>query len=164
LVADQGVGDLVGAVGQRTGYEFTGTYWRYRMESPGDSIGDAVALNDHQLLVMERDAGAGPNARFKAIFRVDLKDRDQDGYVDKELLVNLLAVPDPTNVGKLGAFFPFSFETIEDLAVVDDHTIAVMNDNNFPNTGSRSTTVPDPNEFIEVRVDQPLGIDPRLLD
>jgi hypothetical protein len=148
---------------QPLGAQFTGTYWRYRMESPGDSIGDAIALNDHELLVVERDGGAGPNARFKAVFRVDLKDRDHDGYVDKELLVNLLAVPDPTNAGKLGAFFPFSFETIEDLAVLDDHTIAVMNDNNFPNGGSRSTTAPDPNEYIEVRVDQPLDVDPRLL-
>jgi hypothetical protein len=145
------------------GAQFTGAYWRYRLENPGDSIGDAVALNDHELLVVERDGGAGANARFKAVFRVNLRDLDHDGYVDKELLVNLLAVPDPRNVGQLGAFFPFSFETIEDLAVVDDHTIAVMNDNNFPNTGGRSTTVPDPNEFIEVRVDQPLDVDPRLL-
>ena len=145
------------------GAQFTGAYWRYRLESPGDSIGDAIALNDHELLVVERDGGAGPNARFKAVFTVDLKDRDHDGYADKRLLVNLLAVPDPGNVGKLGAFFPFSFETIEDLAVVDDHTIAVMNDNNFPNTGGRSTTAPDPNEYIEVTVDQPLDVDPRVL-
>jgi hypothetical protein len=148
---------------QALGAEFTGSYWRYRLESPGDSIGDAVALNNHELLVVERDGGAGPAARFKAVFKVDLADRDHDGYVDKELLVNLMAVPDPTNVGKLGAFFPFSFETIEDLAVIDDHTIAVMNDNNFPNAGGRSTTVADPNEYIEVRVDQPLDVDPRLL-
>ena len=150
-------------VNQDLGAQFTGTYWRYRLESPGDSIGDAIAINDHELLVVERDAGAGPTARFKAVFTVDLKDKDHDGYADKQLLVNLLAVPDPANVGKLGAFFPFAFETIEDLAVVDDQTIAVMNDNNFPNTGGRSATVPDPNEYIEVTFDQPLGVDPRLL-
>jgi hypothetical protein len=150
-------------VNQDLGAQFTGTYWRYRLESPGDSIGDAIAIDDHEFLVVERDAGAGPNARFKAVFTVDLKDRDHDGYADKQLLVNLLAVPDPANVGKLGAFFPFSFETIEDLAVVDDHTIAVMNDNNFPNTGGRSAVLPDPNEYIEVALDQPLGVDPRLL-
>jgi hypothetical protein len=150
-------------VNQSLGAQFTGTYWRYRLESPGDSIGDAIALNDHELLVVERDAGAGPNARFKAVFSVDLKDRDHDGYADKRLLVNLLAVPDPANVGKLGAFFPFSFETIEDVEVVDDHTIALMNDNNFPNTGGRSAVLPDPNEYIEVTLDQPLDLDPRLL-
>jgi hypothetical protein len=150
-------------VNQPLGAQFTGTYWRYRLESPGDSIGEAIALNDHQLLVVERDGGAGPNARFKAIFKVDLKDRDHDGYVDKELLVNLLAVPDPAGVGHLGAFFPFAFETIEDLAVVDDHTVAAMNDNNFPNTGGRSATLPDPNEYVEVTLDAPLDVDTRLL-
>lgn len=142
---------------------FTGKLWRYRMESPGNSIGDEIVLNSHELLVVERDTAAGPNARFKAVFKVDLKDRDKDGYVDKDLLVNLLAVPDPNNVGGFGAYFPFPFETIEDLAVIDDHTIAVMNDNNFPNAGGRSTTAPDPDEYIEVRVDQPLQVDQRLL-
>jgi hypothetical protein len=142
---------------------FTGKFWRYRLEAPGNSIGDLIALNTHEFLVVERDTAAGANARFKAIFKIDLKDRDHDGYVDKDLLVNLLAIPDPKNVGGFGTYFPFPYETTEDLAVVDDHTIAAMNDNNFPNTGGRSTTAPDPNEYIEVRVDQPLDVDPRLL-
>jgi hypothetical protein len=146
-----------------SGATFTGKLWRYRKEAPGNSIGDLIALNSHEFLVVERDTAAGPNARFKAVFKIDLKDRDKDGYVDKELLVNLLAIPDPKNVGGLGTYFPFSYETIEDLAVIDNHTIAVMNDNNFPNAGGRSTTVPDPNEYIEVRVDQPLDVDARLL-
>lgn len=146
-----------------SGPTFTGKQWRYRMEHPGNSIGDLIALNGNEFLVIERDGGAGPNARFKAVFRLDLKDRDNDGYADKELLVNLLAVPDPKNVGGLGAYFPFSFETIENISAIDQHTIAVMNDNNFPNTGGRSATAPDPDEYIEIRVDQPLDIDARLL-
>ena len=40
-----------------------------------------------------------------------------DGYVDKNLLVNLMAVPDPGNVGGLGAFFTFPFVTIEDVEI-----------------------------------------------
>lgn len=133
------------------------------MEHPSNSIGDLTALNGNEFLVIERDGGAGPTARFKAVFKLDLKDADKDGYADKELLVNLLAVPDPKNVGGLGAYFPFSFETTEDIGVIDQYTIALMNDNNFPNTGGRSATAPDPNEYIEVRVDQPLDIDARLL-
>jgi hypothetical protein len=72
-------------------------------------------------------------------------------------------VPDPKNVAGLGPFFTFPFETIEDVELVDAHTIAVMNDNNFPGTGGRSRTQPDENEYIEIRLDQPLRIDRRLL-
>ena len=145
------------------GAAFTGEFWRYRMEHPGNSLGDFIAVNNHQFLVIERDQGAGPTARFKAVFLVDLKDRDHDGYADKNLLVNLMAVPDPKNVGGLGAFFTFPFLTIEVVELIDSHTIAVMNDNNFPGTGGRSATQPDKNEYIEVRLDQPLRIDRRLL-
>jgi hypothetical protein len=74
-----------------------------------------------------------------------------------------MAVPDPKGVGGLGAFFTFPFVTIEDVELIDSHTIAVMNDNNFPGTGGRSTTQPDENEYIEVGLDQPLRIDRRLL-
>ena len=142
---------------------FTAQFWRYRMEHPGNSIGDFIAVNDHQFLVIERDQGAGPTARFKAVFLVDLKDRDHDGYADKELLTNLMAVPDPKSVGGSAAFFTFPFVTIEAVELIDEHTIAVMNDNNFPGTGGRSATRPDDNEYIEVGLDQPLRVDRRLL-
>jgi hypothetical protein len=151
------------AVKHGSGASFTGEFWRYRMEHPGNSLGDFIAVNDHEFLVVERDQGAGPTARFKAVFLVDLEDRDHDGYADKNLLVNLMAVPDPKGVGGLGAFFTFPFVTIEDVELIDSHTIAVMNDNNFPGTGGRSTTQPDENEYIEVGLDQPLRIDRRLL-
>lgn len=150
-------------VDKREGAEFTGKMWRYRMEHPGNALGDFIAVNAHEFLVLERDNGAGATARFKAVFRIDLRDRDRDGYVDKELLVNLMAVPDPKNLGGMGAFFTFPFVTIEDVEIIDEHTIAVMNDNNFPGTGGRSTTEPDNNEYIEIRLDQPLDVDRRLL-
>ena len=95
---------------------------------------------------------------------MDTKDRDHDGYADKDLLVNLMAVPDPKNVGRLGVApsLPRS-STIEVVELIDSHTIAVMNDNNSRRTGGRSATQPDNNEYIEVRLDQPLRIDRRLL-
>ena len=85
------------------------------------------------------------------------------GCADKELLVNLMAVPDPRNVGGLGAFFTFPFVTIEDVEIVDRSTIAVLNDNNFPAAGGRSATVPDENELILLRLDQPLDVARELL-
>ncbi len=146
-----------------TATAFTSEFWRYRMEHPGNSLGDFIAVNDHQFLVIERDQAERTAARLKAVFLVDVKDRDHDGYVDKQQLVNLMAVPDPKGVGGLGAFFTFPFQTIEDVELIDFHTIAVMNDNNFPATGGRSATQPDQNEYIEISLDQPLDIDHRLL-
>ena len=154
----------VGLGRDRRSPRFTGDFWRYRLEHPANAIGDLIAVNDHQFLVIERDNGAGPTARFKAIFLVDLDDRDRDGYVDKDLLVNLMAVPDPGNVGGLGAFFTFPFVTIEDVEIVDRSTIAVLNDNNFPAAGGRAADVPDQNELIVLRLDRPLDVDHRILD
>jgi hypothetical protein len=135
---------------------FTGDFLRYRLEFPTDSIGDLVAVNDHQFLAIERDQSSGPAAHLKAVFLVDF--RDHDGYVDKDLLVNLLAVPDPGAVGGFGDFFPFPFVTIESVAVVDRNTLAILNDNNFPGTGGRAADKADENEFILIRLDRPLGV------
>lgn len=142
----------------RRGPRYTGDLWRYRMEHPANAIGDFIAVNDHQFLVIERDGGTGPTARFKAVFLVDLRDRDRDGYVDKDLLVNLMAVPDPGNVGGLGNFFTFPFVTIEDVEIVDRSTIAVLNDNNFPGAGGRAPDVADENELILIRLDRRLDV------
>jgi hypothetical protein len=141
----------------RRGPRYTGGLWRYRLEHPSNAIGDFIAVNDHQFLVIERDGGTGPTARFKAVFLVDLSDQDGDGYVDKDLLVNLMAIPDPQDVGGLGAFFTFPFITIEDVEIVDRSTIAVLNDNNFPAGGGRSPA-PDENELILIRLDRSLDL------
>jgi hypothetical protein len=161
---------------RRDGAEPTGQFWRYRREHPGNSIGDMVALDRHRFLVIERDGGIGPTARFKAVYLIDTRDRDHDGYVDKALLLNLLAIPDPAAEGlpqpptppstdprPPEAFFSFPFETIEGIAVVDDHTVAIVADNNFPNSGARSATAPDPNELVVVRLDQSLDVAHDLL-
>jgi hypothetical protein len=149
---------------RRGGAEFTGQFWRYRREHPGNSIGDMIAIDEHRFLVIERDTAAGTAARFKATFLIDRRDRDNDGYVDKQLLVNLLAVPNPASVNGIpDAFFTFPFETIEGVEILDDHTIAVAADNNFPNGGGRVVGVADPNEIILIRLDQDLDVARRLL-
>jgi len=53
----------------------------------------------------------------------------------------------------------FPFVTIEDVLVVDENTILVANDNNYPGSGGRSSE-PDPNEVLLLKLDQPL--DPRV--
>lgn len=135
---------------------YTARMWRLRLEHPGNAIGDLIAVDDDRFIVIERDGGQGPTARFKALFLLDRRDKDRDGYVDKTLLVNLMAVPDPRGLGSDGAFFRFPFETIEDVVIVDDHTLAVLNDNNFPFSSGRTPGSPDDNEMILIRLDTPL--------
>jgi hypothetical protein len=149
---------------RQDGVRWTGRFWRYRLEHPTNAIGDMIALDANRFLVIERDGGSGPTAVFKAIFLIDLRDRDHDGYVDKQLLVNLMAIPNPGAVSGITApFLTFPFVTIEDVEVVDDHTITVLNDNNFPGGGGRATGVPDDEELIVLRLDQDLDVDRRVL-
>ena len=143
--------------------EFADDFLRYRMESPNHALGDFIQVNQHEALVIERDNGQGPTAAFKRIYLADLRDTDGDGYVTKRLLVDLMDVANPDGLGGFGDPFTFPFVTIEDVEILDEDTIAVMNDNNFPATGGRSGTEPDRNEYIEVTLAQPLRVDARLL-
>ncbi len=138
-------------------------FLRYRMESPANALGDFIQVNNHEALVIERDNGQGTTAVFKRIYLVDLRDPDEDGYVAKRLLVDLMDVANPDGLSPYGDPFTFPFFTIEDVEIIDAHTIAVMNDNNFPAFGGRSTTEPDQNEYLEISLADPLDVDPRLL-
>jgi hypothetical protein len=131
-------------------------------------------LNKHQFIAIERDsAGDGVAApRFKKVFLLETKGAGADGYVRKQLLVDLMAVPDPAALGGDGDFFRFPFNTIESVHPVDASTLIVADDNNYPfsNGRSRSKTnertgplVPDDNEFILVRLGTPLDLDRRVL-
>lgn len=136
----------------------------------GESAAEITAVNAHQFLLVERDsAGDGITApRFKKVFLLDRRGHT----LVKSLLVDLMAIPDPAGIGGDGDFLRFPFNTIESVHVVDDHSIVVANDNNYPfsNARSRSRTnartgplAPDDNEFILVGLGSPLQVDRRLL-
>ncbi len=138
------------------------------------SIGELKAVNDRQLLMIERDNhGDDLTApRFKKVFLLDLsRAAANDGYVGKTLLVDLLAIPDPEGVGKDGDFFRLPFYTIESVHVVDRQTLLVASDNNFPFSNGRARgrsvdrrgpLAADDTEMILVRLGTPLDADPRL--
>jgi hypothetical protein len=142
----------------------------------GQSAAELTALDDHRFLLVERDGNGDGTAapRFKKIMIVDARSADagKDGYVEKSLVVDLMAVPDPQKLGNDGDYFRFPFNTIESVHVVDDHTVLVSNDNNYPfsNGRARSKSVdrtgplaPDDNEIILVEVSTALRPDHRLL-
>ncbi|QXG76266.1 esterase-like activity of phytase family protein [Modestobacter sp. L9-4] len=143
--------------------KYTGLKAKVRFEVAGDSLGDMVALDVNRFLILERDNNQGPASQLKAVYLLDTRDIDRDGYADKRLLVNLMAMPDPQGVaGTKGAFFTFPFVTIEQIAVLDDHHVIVGNDNNYPGSNGRTAGVPDDNEHVVVQVDEDLHVDPAL--
>ncbi|TWP43634.1 esterase-like activity of phytase family protein [Lentzea tibetensis] len=143
--------------------QFTGKRWLYQLDDPAHAIGDATAVDANRLLVIERDGEQGPAARVKKVYLADKRDRDRDGRMDKTLVADLLDLANPRRVGGFDDPFRFPFTTIEDIIVLDDRTIGVLNDNNFPFSSGRTPGKPDNNEFITVRLDRRLNADPRVL-
>ncbi|NAZ82284.1 hypothetical protein GTR02_10690, partial [Kineococcus sp. R8] len=137
---------------------YRGEEFTYRLEVPGNAIGDLTAVDDHRFLVLERDDGQGPTAVFKAVFLVDTSVRDAEGHPRKQLLVNLMAVPDPQGLAGQGSFATFPFQTIESVDVVGRHTVVVGNDNNFPFSAGRTPGRPD-DEFLTIEVQADLARD-----
>jgi hypothetical protein len=132
-------------------------------------------VNNRQVLLIERDnLGDDLRApRFKKVFLLDAAQAaERGGYVRKDLLVDLLAIPDPAKLGGDGDFFRLPFYTIESVYPVDERTLLIASDNNFPFSNGRARgrsadragpLVADDTEIIEVRLGAPLEVDPRLL-
>ncbi|MFI6458516.1 esterase-like activity of phytase family protein [Streptosporangium amethystogenes] len=137
---------------------YTGKRWTYRLESPDNAIGDMIAVDRHRFLVIERDNLEGDAARTKRIYLVDIRHAD----LRKTLVADLLDLANPHGLGGFGETFRFPFQTIEDVVILDDRTLGVLDDNNFPFSAGRTPGRPDDNEFITVRLSRPLLADPRV--
>jgi hypothetical protein len=142
---------------------YTGKRWTYRLESPANAIGDAIPVDANRFLVIERDNNQGDAAALKRVYLADRRDRNHDGVMDKTLVVDLLKIANPRGAGGFGKEFRFPFVTIEDVALLDGRTLAILNDNNFPGSSGRTPGVADNNEFITVKLPASLNPDPRVL-
>jgi hypothetical protein len=141
--------------------KYTGKTFAYLMESSSNAIGDFTALTDTQFVIIERDGGQGDAsdprfgnpARFKRIFKVDLREVDHNGHLIKQEVADLMNIYDPRDVvgdGKAKNVLTFPFVTIEDVLVLDNKRLLVINDNNYPGSAGREFGVPDNNEFIVI--------------
>ena len=139
---------------------FTDRAWSYRTELAPNMVADMWALDQHRLVVIERDGGLGVTALFRNVYVVDLRRSDGDGYLRKTLAVDLTAIADPGLVslppiheGDIGLGDPFSVvcESIEAIHVIDGERLLLGCDNNFPNKG-RNPGLADDTELIVVRV------------
>ncbi|KAB8333940.1 glycerophosphodiester phosphodiesterase [Scytonema tolypothrichoides VB-61278] len=142
--------------------QYEGLVGYYRLENSSYAIGDFSVVNDNEYLVIERDNGQADTAKFKKIFKVDFSEKDANGYVAKEEVVDLLNIPDPNDLNQDGKTqFTFSFQTIENVLVIDEKTILVANDNNYPFSVGRPPAI-DNSEIILLGLGKPLNLDPRV--
>ena len=82
------------------------------------------------------------------------------------------AIPDPSGLGGEMNFFRLPFYTIESVHVVDERTLLVASDNNFPFSNGRSRSrgpdrkgplLADDTDIILIHLGTPLDVDRRLL-
>ncbi|WP_088241122.1 esterase-like activity of phytase family protein [Calothrix rhizosoleniae] len=146
---------------------YTGQVFSYKLENQDYAIGELTAINDREFLVIERDHRQGyplnqefrTPAKFKRIYKIDISRIDKNGFVAKELLVDLLNISDPKCIsgnGKKNCQFTFPFVTIESVLPIDAQTLLVINDNNYADSMGRKPKRIDNTEFITIRISKPL--------
>ena len=135
----------------------------YPLAAANHAIGDFNMIDQHRALIIERDSGQGDPrqgwasnpAQFKRIFLIDFRDKDENNILRKIAYIDLMNIKDPNGVATHGTqdgIFTFPFVTIEDVDRVDDSTIVVANDNNYPFSVGRRQGQADDNEFILLSV------------
>lgn len=145
--------------------QYTGVRYRYGLDARGTAIGEFNLFSPRRGVVIEREGSQGNLQGFKAIYEIQLG--DPETAVGKRLAVDLLNIQDPDEISLpglpgdvgLGQRFAFPFTTIESVVVFDEKHLGVVNDNNYPFSVGRHVgdTLPDDNEFIRIRLQQPLG-------
>jgi hypothetical protein len=119
-------------------------------------IGDLAAISNTRLLVAERSSSTA--VEFRKVFAIELEDaskivprwtssRPLEQMSDSELKkvsVKPMAKREIVDLAALG----YKHELVEGLAIVDDQTLAVVNDNNFSSTES--------SELMLVRLASPM--------
>lgn len=145
---------------------YTGRSFKYRKDGPttGNAIviGDMTNLAPGVFVLIERDSLFGAASVVKRLYLIDLDVKGADGILEKRLLIDLLDIDDPRDIGgDLPGLEPkkfnMPFDSIECVLGLDDKTLAVAIDTNFPNEDGRTTGVPDSTEFIQLRFERPVA-------
>ncbi len=159
---------LVGQEGQLNIYEFdlesraythSDPYdppFKYRMDPKAVAVSEMTVVDETRFLVIERDEGQGPTARWKRVFLVDFDQVDAEGFLIKTEVLDLLDFADPHDLSRTGTGrFTFPYETTEALVVLDSGLVGIINDNNYPFGLGRHVDVgqPDDSEFILVQME-----------
>ena len=148
---------------------YTGRNPVYRKDGPvtGNNIviGDMANVGANRFVLIERDSLFGSAAVVKRLYLIDLDVTDADGVLSKRLLVDLLDVSDPLDIGGplpdlASNKFNFPFDSIESVVVLDPHRLAVAIDTNYPDEDGRVKGRPDDTEVIRLTFAQSLATMP----
>jgi len=103
----------------------------------------------------------GAEARQKKIYLVDLRRVGADGCLEKRLVLDLLAIPDPAGISLparpgeygVGSVFSFPLQAVESVELLGGERLLIANDNNFPGSDGQwiARDRPDDTELIRVR-------------
>ena len=129
--------------------------------------GDLTHVTGDRYIMIERDDFQGPPdspnpPRQKKLYLFDLNEVDHaTGLLRKRLLVDLLAIEDPEDIGGPLVGIPddtfnFPLQSVESVTPVDDFTLLVGLDNNYPGGNGRVPGTPDGTEIITLRSKVPL--------
>lgn len=145
---------------------YTGNNRMYRKDGPATGnnvvIGDMANIGGNRFVLIERDSLFGAAAVVKRLYLVDLDVTDTDGVLSKRLLVDLLDVSDPLDIGgPLPGLMPnkfnFPFDSIESVVVLDDRHLVIAIDTNYPDEDGRVPGKPDDTEVIRLAFPQSLA-------
>lgn len=142
----------------RTG-AYTGRTWSYQADQATDVIGDAFATPNGELLLIERDDFEGAQSVIKRVYRVDLKRTDAEGNLRKTLVLDALRIDNPHGIDAgegygLGDTYSLPVQSFETVLQLQDGTLLIGNDNNYPGNDARSTGTPDDTEFAIVDLER----------
>jgi len=129
--------------------------------------GDMTHVDGDRYIIIERDdfqgPATGPNPpRQKKLYLFDLGETDRTtGVLKKRLLVDLLDIADPPDIGGPlpglpKGVFDFPLQSVESVTPVDAFTLLVGLDNNYPSGNGRVPGTPDGTEIITLRSKVPL--------
>ena len=130
--------------------------------------GDMTHIAGNRYVIIERDDFQGPPTiqqppRQKKLYLFDLGVADKKtGILEKRLLVDLLDIADPNDIGGPLQGIPadrfnFPLQSVESVTPIDDRTLLVGLDNNYPGGNGRVPGTPDGTELILLRARVPLN-------
>ncbi|MFC6358391.1 esterase-like activity of phytase family protein [Luteococcus peritonei] len=137
---------------------YTGRTWNYQTDTDDNLVGDAFMTREGSLLVLERDDFWGSKSVTKRVYEVKLNKTERDGFLAKQLVVDLLKIDDPAGIGTktdgeaygVGKTFSFPFQSVETVVQLADGRLLFADDNNYPGNDARRAGVPDNTEMIVV--------------
>lgn len=104
-----------------------------------EKIGDLTMINDNEFYVIEQNGDVGPDS-VHLIYKVDLSkatnlvksplERHPETYAQKDLLAKVTPVAKTLAVNLVKAGYN-EFEKMEGLTIINDTTLAIINDNDF---------------------------------